>query len=788
MLFRLNREALAPRASSCCQLFQGFDVVSVYSRVVVSKFFPRRLTVCRLTHGLGLVYLSLAVGQVRAERPAVAASLKEIVVSGSRAEQEKDDIPATIEVIGPEQLEADQIRGIRGLVKDLPNVSVKRAPARFTLAGSGTGREGNAGFNIRGLDGNRVLILTDGIRAPRSYVFSVTSFGRDYVDVTLLKRVEIVKGPASALYGSDGLAGLVNFITREPQDYLKDGKTIGDKTTGGTAAASYSGEDKGFGLSATLAGRASDTVQWLLSASVLGSRALGNRGSNDAANVDRTTPNPQRDRGRALLGKVIVTPNATQRHAVTLEHVGKRSAYDLLTAIAKPPLSAASTLRSDSFATLNRDRVTWDARYQLDSALADRLHTVVSWQKADSREYTFEDRNTAADRVRDVTYAEKTLQLGVQADKLIRAAPGGTWAQKITYGADHVSADIENLNNGLTPPAGETFPLKRFPDTRETSAALYLQNEFISEALSVTPALRYDSYRIKASQAGFSPPSAMPAASLAGSAVSPKLGAVWRASRAWSAFGNLASGFRAPNASQVNAFFENPTQFYRTIPNANLKPEKSRSIELGVRARYSALQLDVAAFAGRYTNLIVDAQQVGGAGVVGNPTVFQSINVGNATVHGFEVKGRYDWGRFAGGTLSTPFAYGMATGKDKATGKPLSSIDPAKLTAGLALGTSAYDLRLDVSHHAAKTGGDFDSAGLVRPPASQFEIPSATTLDVSGQWRIRKDLRLNLALNNVTNKKYWSWSDVRGLSSASTVTDSYTQPGRNLAVSLVADF
>lgn len=737
----------------------------------------------RLACGLALVYASLASAQAQSVQPAVVASLKEMVVSGSRAAQDSDDIAATIEVIGAEQLEAGQIRDIRGLVKDLPNVSVKRAPARFTLAGSGTGREGNAGFNIRGLDGNRVLILTDGIRAPRSYVFNVTSFGRDYVDVTLLKRVEIVKGPASALYGSDGMAGLVNFITREPQDYLKDGKTFG-----GTAAASYSGEDKGSGLSATVAGQGSDTVQWLLSANVSAAKALDNRGSNDAANVDRTTPNPQQDRGRGLLGKVIVTPSATQRHALTLEHVEKRSAYELLTAVSKPPLVATSTLYSDSFATLNRDRVTWDARYQIDAALADRLQTVVSWQKADSREYTFEDRNTAADRLRDVTYAEKTLQLGVQADKLSRAAPGGTWSQKITYGADTTRADIENLNNGVTPPAGETFPLKRFPDTRETSAALYLQSEFISDALSITPALRYDSYRIRASQAGFSPPSSKPAASLEGSAVSPKLGALWRASPVWSVFGNLASGFRAPNASQVNAFFESAIQFYRTIPNPNLKPEKSRNLELGARARYSALQLDIAAFTGRYKDLIVDSQQVGGTGVVSNPTVFQSVNVGNAVVHGFEVKGSYNWGRFAHGVLTTPFTFGMAKGKDKATGKPLSSIDPAKLTAGVTYSTGPYDLRLDATRHAAKNGRDIDSAGLVTAPAQQFEIPSATTLDLSGQWRIRKDLRLNLALNNLTNKKYWNWSDVRGLSSASTITDSYTQPGRNLAVSLVADF
>ena len=73
------------------------------------------------------------------------------------------------------------------------------------------------------------------------------------------------------------------------------------------------------------------------------------------------------------------------------------------------------------------------------------------------------------------------------------------------------------------------------------------------------------------------------------------------------------------------------------------------------------------------------------------------------------------------------------------------------------------------------------------PPASN-STPSATTLDLNAQWRIRRDLRLNVALVNLTDKKYWMWSDVRGLASNSPIVDAYTQPGRHFNVSLVADF
>ncbi len=714
-----------------------------------------------------------AQAQVGAQLVAVK-TLKEVVVSGSRNEQLSDDLPVSLDVIHAADMEEGQIHDIRDAARYLPNVSVKRAPARFGLIGGGSdGRGGNEGFNIRGLDGNRVLLLVDGIRAPRSYVFSSYAFGRDSFSMDLLKRIEIIRGPASVLYGSDGLAGLVNFITHEPADFLADGKSIG-----GRASTSYSGDNGGVAVSATVAGRANDSVEWLLSATESRGKELDNQGTNGASNADRTRPNPQTDRAQSLLAKMVMRPTAAQKHVLTLEYVEKKSDYELLTARAKPPLTANSVLDGQALSTAERSRLSWDARYQVGSALADNVQTVLSYQNADSRQYTYENRNTSPDRVRDMTYAERTWQASIQADKSVRLSP--EWSQKITYGMDYARARIINLQTGQVPAAGETFPLKRFPDTTESSTALYLQDEFISERWSITPGVRLDRFNLDASQTGF----IGQAASLSGSAVSPKLGVLWRATPEWSVFGNYASGFRAPNASQLNGFFENVTQFYKTISNPNLKPEKSKNLELGLRGRLDRLTLDVAAFTGRFNNLIEDNVTVGGAGMVGNPTVFQSINVGNATISGFEVKGAMDWGLLAGGQVSTPFSYGQTRGTDKTTGRPLNSIDPAKLHVGVKYATAAWDVRLDASRHSGKKGSDV----YVQAPATQFVVPAATTLDVSGQWRINKTLRINAGIANLTDRKVWNWSDVRGLAATSLVADAYTQPGRHFNVSLVADF
>lgn len=725
--------------------------------------------------------LPAAFAQAAPESPRQVA-LREVVISGSRAEQVADDLPASVDVINRRQMEEQQIQDIRDLARELPNVSVQRAPARFTLAGQPAfGRDRNAGFNIRGLDGNRVLILSDGIRQPRSYVFSANAFGRDYLDLGLVQRVEVVRGAASALYGSDGLGGVVNFITADPSNYLAPGKSIG-----GSASVGYDGDDDGKRVGATVAGRFSDSLQWLLGGTATGAHELENQGSNFARNIDRTAPNPEDARSRALLGKLVFTPGGGQRHALTFEHVDKDADYVLLSNIARPPLTATSTVGATAFTEQRRNRLTWDGRWQLGGALADDLQAVVSWQDTDAREYSFEDRNAAADRVRDTTYQERTLQGYVQASRTLRLAGG--WTHKLTYGAELVRSDIETLQTGLTPPAGETFPLKRFPDTRETTTALFVQDEIGVRDWILTPGLRYDRFELDASQAGFSPPATTPAASLSGTALSPKFGALFQATPAWSLYGNVARGFKAPNAGQVNAFFENPLAFYRSIPNPNLKPEKSQTFELGARGRFDAASVDAAVFTGRYRDFIEETRQVGGAGVPGNPTVFQTVNIGRVRISGFEVKGEARWGRFGGGALSSPFAYGRARGRDEGTGRPVNSVNPERLTAGVRYDTGLWAVRLDATHRAAKRADDIDSASAVTPPARQFATPSATTFDLSGQWRVRPDLRLTAAIHNLTDRKYWEWSDVRGVASNSTVVDAFTQPGRSLRVSLVADF
>ncbi len=701
-------------------------------------------------------------------------ALKEVVVSGSRSEQDPDTLPQSIDVIGPQQIEQRQISDIRDVARELPNVSVQRAPARFTI-GAQTGRDGNAGFNIRGLDGNRVLMLVDGVRQPRSYLFqSESAIGRDYVDIGLVKRIELVRGPTSALYGSDGIAGMVNFITRDPADYLRGGRTFG-----GQARIGYEGDVDGWRAGATLAARPNDSAEWLLSFGGNRAHALDNQGTNDAASIERTRPNPQTDTGRSVLGKLVLRPGGGHKHVFTAEHVDRSSAYDLLSNIARPPLAATSVVGSTATTDMRRNRLSWDGSWQLDAAWAERLQAMVSWQDGRSNEYQFQDRNTAADRSRNTFYQERALQANLQAATVLRS---GGLTQRLTYGVDFTQVRVQNLQTGTTPPAGEAYPLKRFPDTRESSAAVYLQDEIVIGPWAITPGLRHDRFKIDASAAGYTAP--LPPVSLSDSATSPKLGVVFQASDAWSAYGQVAAGFKAPTAGQVNGFFANTLANYRSIANPDLRPETSQNFELGLRGRLPGVRLDLSVFTSRFKDFIEDNRLVGGSFTAADPAVFQSVNVARVKLDGFEIKAEAAVGRVGPGTLAVPVSYGRTRGRDRDTGRPINSVNPERMHLGLVYAWGPMTTRLDATYRAAKKAGDVDRSAL----ATQFATPSATTLDLSAQWRIRPDLRLAAGIYNLTDRKYWNWSDVNGVSSTQATLDAWTQPGRYAKLTLVADF
>lgn len=744
-----------------------------------SRFpIPTSLSSLRLSP-LCLACLALLAGPALAQtapeatQVAQASTLREVVVSGSRSERAIEDVPASIDVITGEDLDPARVQDIRDLVREVPNMSVRRAPQRFGGVTGSTGRDGNAGFNLRGLEGNRVLLTVDGIRVPRelsSGVFGSASFGRDYYDLGLISRVEIVRGANSALYGSDGLAGMVAMFTTEPKDLLQPGKTFG-----GRVGLKADSEDHSRGVGVTLVGAPNDTLQWLGSVQLGRSGELDNQGTNESLSSARTAPNPQKDKNVSLLGKVVLTPGGGQRHTLTLEHVDKSGEVEAYTARATS--MGVTTYDVDGTTDMERTRLSWDGRFKIDSAWADELRATVGYQQAESQEVSTERRSaTPTYRVRDVTYTEKLWQGVLQAEKA--RSLGADWGQKLVYGVDVSVAKMDNIVTGVGAPSYESYPLKRFPPTSETNTALFVQSEFASERWSIIPALRYDRFDLKAKGSSLYP---LQPASLSDSALSPKLGAIFRAGSELNLFANLAAGFKAPSALQLNNYFQNTLASYRTIPNPNLKPESSRTLELGVRDKVGPVQWEAAAFTGRYKDFIEELVVVGGvAGNPLNPLTYQAVNRGQVRLSGFELKGKFALGP----TTDLRLAYGQTKGKDTRLGTPLNTVNPARLMLGVDQRVGDWKLGAVVAHTLKKSTSDINYANL----ANQFAPPSYTTLDLRASWQVSKATKLSAAIHNVTDRKYWEWTNVVGVAANSPVLDAYTAPGRSLSVALVTDF
>lgn len=699
-----------------------------------------------------------------------------ITVTATRRPTTIGEVPATVSVISARQIADQMAADIKDLVRFEPGVSVRRAPSRFGAASGTTGRDGNAGFNIRGLEGNRVLMQVDGVRVPDGFEFGAQAAGRgDYVDLGLLKSVEILRGPASALYGSDGLAGAVSFITSDPEDFLKGGRSIA-----GLARAAYDSADNKATETGIIAGQSG---AW--SALVAYTRRDGheqeNKGSNYAANSTRTAANPQDTQSNAVLAKLVFAPAAGHRLRLTLDHLDNHTFTNGLSGIAPVASASTSVIGLIGRDTVRRDRVSLDWRWQ--GAGAMEMAQITGWyQKADNREYSAEDRYTAADRTRLNTFANRVLGLSAELRSSLNTGP---LSHALVYGADASFTRQEGLRDGTVPPANETFPTRAFPPTDFTLAGLYLGDELAvgGKAVTLYPVLRFDHYRLSPKGDGLT--SNFTGQGQSGSRVSPKIGARVKLGLV-SLFANYAQGFKAPAPTQVNQFFENLAFGYTSVPNPNLKPETSENFEGGLRIAQGGISAGITGFTGRYRDFI-SQQVVRGAFTPSNPAVYQFINLNRVRISGAEGQVMLRAKSGLSGRMAISYATGTVTGTDGAR-TPLSTIDPLKLIMGLGYDAPGgrFGGQVIMTHSAQK---DMSATNAADCGGSLCYRPGAfTILDATAYVRLGAALTLRAGVFNLTDAKYAWWSDVRGLSASSTVTDAYTQPGRNASVSLTARF
>ena len=707
---------------------------------------------------------------VTANNPPVNTStLSDVTVSATRTVRKVDDVPSSVSVITDTKIQKEGARNLKEAFRNELDVTVPVGSTRFGVGGAPTGRGGQEGVNIRGLGGNQVLMLVDGIRIPNGFTFGPFSTGRgDFLDIDGLKSVEILRGPASTQYGSDGLAGAVTFKTLDPSDLLTRGQSVG-----GFVRVGYASIDQAGSGTLAVAGK---NEKW--QAMVLGSYRQGhetnNKATNDDKTVERTTPNPVDYNNRYLLSKAILTVDAAQQLGLTVESQRRSQETNVFSARAAAPQRPRSVTGLTTQDTIERDRFSLEHSYNdLNAAWIQNAETRLYWQDAKVNQYATEQRSHAPERIRDNTFRTQVVGLATQFQTNLT----GWVNQRLSYGVDLSQAQISALRDGTSPPYGSKFPSRPFPDTTYTLAGAFLQSEIELGAVSVIPGLRFDRYAINPSAKDYEN---MSLSKLSGQAVTPRIGAVWRLASGFSPYAQLARGFRAPTPDQVNNGFANLASGYTSIGNSELKPEYADSLEIGFRGKSHGLRYSLAGFENRYQNFI-SQEVIGGGGRPTNPTIYQYVNLANAKIQGvvaqLELKVGQRW------TVQTGAAYLKGDSQSNGVSTPINSVQPFKTMLGLQYDAGEWGGQATVLYSAAK-----DPSRIAPGRTSQFASPDYTVLDFGVYWKPSPNLTLNANVNNVLDTKYWRWSDVSGLTENSRIADAYTAAGRTIQVSMRYDF
>lgn len=441
---------------------------------------------------------------------------RDVVVTATRTEQDVKAAPMSVQIITAADIARKGAVTLRQALEGALNIYVDQ---------DGMNR---GTVTMRGFGARHTLILVDGKRLTgESGLGSANSFDLDRIRLENVARVEIVRGPASSLYGSDAMGGVINIITKNPQQ---------PELNLDVESKLYSGGDNaGYNWHLRYDGGKRGKFGWTMSA--------GEKEDKPYFLANGETGNYYGTR-RPFAFKGVWEPDAKRRvifDADTLsEEVEKKTA-------------ASGQLQR----AINRnDRANYSLAYEGRTAGGDYQFRV--YQSIYEKDY---EQRTAAGVLRSFDAARRETTAG--EFKVSREWQGN---HLFTYGGEYRNEWIRGtrINTGTG-----AYQLSREGKTSQGSvaslaySALYVQDEWqLSDRVLLIPSLRYDG------------------SSKFDAAWSPKLGITYRLaanSRLKAAYGH---GFRPPTPTELyHSFRMHPGWLWEGNPG--LQPEKSRSGEIG---------------------------------------------------------------------------------------------------------------------------------------------------------------------------------------------------------------
>jgi hemoglobin/transferrin/lactoferrin receptor protein len=691
-----------------------------------------------------------------------------ITVVGSKAELRLGEVPATVTVVEREELDRHQAQTLADLVRSQPGVTATGSAGRFGLDG----------LRIRGMEGNRVAISVDGVPAPQG--FSVGSFsaaGRNVLDPELVDTVEILRGPASMIHGSDALGGAVVVHSRTVWTLVPDGAPwgLGLKT-------SWDGRDHGTRLGGWGAARGS---RWSTLLQLSG-RMFEELETNGSIPANPTTGWS----GAAQLRAERSGTTSRLRMDATVLELESETDVDHLVGI-----HGTSATTTDLDADDRSTRLALVIRHE--SLFGPRATSSLTahW----SRDHTAQD----TDQWLAPPGGGPATSLRRREFDLDQERYGAAWLGELDAGSHELLAGVDateleleeqrdglqtNLLNGTTTNVilGERLPVRDFPLSSMSTIGAFVGDRWTAPngRLVLHLGMRFDQSdtTVAADPLYQTSYPGLEIVEASFSAWTPRAGATIDIGGGHSLYVSATDGFRAPPVFDTNVGLRLPVLGYEARPNPDLRPEHSRGYELGWRFAGPRLSLHLAAYQTRYRDLIESRALIGRDPATG-VTVFQSINRNRATIEGIEGWLHADLGSdpFTRGSWDLDLALSAAEGRDTRLDVDLSSVDPAR--AVLSLGWSSADRR--IGGDAVLTAVARTEVAATTPNGSAaFAPPGYETLDLHSWWRLGPGLTVRASLLNALDETYWVASRARRLATNDPHLELSTEPGRALVVSL----
>ena len=693
----------------------------------------------------------------------VGELVDQIVVVAHKDERSIREIAANVTVLSRAELSSDLATSIGDVFRYVPGVDNEAAGTRF----------GTEGINIRGIGGNRVAILVDGV--PLTDQFDTGSFSnatRDFIDAGLIQTIEVLHGPASALYGSSAIGGVVSVSTPDPGDLVTDkgvgGDFLGtwhDADRSRHGQAMFAMGDRSLGLMAGFSWRDGEQLD----------SAAGPDGI-DTKDYDRQT---------ALI-KFVADDRWGRTWRASVIHQDSHTLSDLNSVLGAGRYRSTTALEGDD--TYEMDVVSLAYEFGSPESWFDAGVVRAFYEEANIEQETLDERAAARTPVSiDRFFSYDQDIRGIELN-LWKNFTGETVSHRLGVGVEYRDRTTEEFRDGLSTDLtsgsqtnvllGEVFPLRDFPISDTTETAAFIEDTISVGDWTVVAAVRADRFDLSPR------PDAMyledypsyEIVSLDESDVSPKLGVIYRVTPGIDVYAQYSHGFRAPPYSDANISLEFPFFGYRAIPNPDLKSESSDGFDIGFRWHGVRSSARLSAFRTEYSDFIESKINLGLDPVSGF-TLFQSQNISETQIEGFEAGWTSRFGTNESFGLDGSAYY--ARGDNKDNGQPLNSVGPAQAVVGFSWYSAdeTRQLRLKGTFTDAFDRRD-ETRGELFKPAGHAVFDLYLTQALGARTVVRAGLL------NLTDRTYWNWSDVRGLSPNDPILPYLAQAGRSASFSL----